>query len=128
MYIHIYTHTHTHKNIYFVADFQKHIFDSIKYQQYLSIFPQGGQKLLPPKLGRRPEQNTWTAALAQKEASYLSLQWVEMKGNHCLPPKIKSCPLSRMPRTKQENRLLCPSPTGFLPPFPTPSPRSDLKL
>lgn len=56
------------RSIYFVGDFQKHIFDFIKYQQYLSIFPQEGQKLLPPKPGTRPEQNTWKAALAQREA------------------------------------------------------------
>lgn len=43
MYVCVYIHTH--KNIYFIGDFLKHIFDFIKYQQYLSIFPQGGQKL-----------------------------------------------------------------------------------
>lgn len=66
MYVCVYIHTH--KNIYFIGDFQKHIFDFIKYQQYLFHLSPRRTETVSSKVGTRPEQNTWTAALAQREA------------------------------------------------------------
>lgn len=54
--------------------------------------PQEGQKLFPPRLGTKPEQNMRMAALAQREAS-LPLPTVGgSKRKSPFPPKSKSLP------------------------------------
>lgn len=91
--VYVYIHTHTHTRISTSLEIFKNT--SLISSNTSSTFPSF------PKEDRNCFLQSWEQGQSRTRGQqlwlrgkpfYLSLQWVEMNRNHCLPPKIKSLP------------------------------------